>query len=105
MFDESSPLSEDVDSSLQPIIYFISSDGWVAVGGYPHACVLVGVDLVLDELSHALLVHVDAARLAVVNLAANHGWVGLSLHFKASNAVIMDVIRFKVALRSDLILC
>jgi len=43
-------------------------------------------------------VHVDAARLAVVDLAAHHRGVGVRLHLEARDAVPVDVAALKVAL-------
>lgn len=73
----------------------------VAVGRDPHAGKVVGVDFVLDELAPSLLVHVDAPRLPVVDLAAHHGGVGIGLHLEAGDAVSVDVAVLKVALRRE----
>lgn len=42
---------------------------------------------------------VDASRLAVVDLAADHCGVGVCLHLKASYAISMDVTVLKVTLK------
>ena len=42
---------------------------------------------------------VDAARLAVVDLAAHHRGVGVRLHLEARDAVPVDVAAVEVALR------
>lgn len=98
MFDEPSAVPKDVHSTLQTVVDFVPPDGGVAVRGDPHAGVLVGVDLVLDKLAHAVLVDVDAACLPVVDLAANHRGVSLGLHLKAGDAVVVDVIGLKITL-------
>lgn len=73
----------------------------VAVGRDPHAGKVVGVDFVLYELTPSLLVHVNAARLPVVDLAAHHGGVGVGLHLEAGDSVPVDVAVLKVALRVE----
>lgn len=45
---------------------------------------------------------VDASSLAVVNLAAHHGGVGVGLHLKACYAVPMDVTVLKVTLETKM---
>lgn len=42
--------------------------------------------------------HVDAAGLTVVDLAANHGWIGVCLHLEAGYTVPVDVAAFEIAL-------
>ena len=56
------------------------------------------MDLVLNKLSAPVLVHVDAARLAVVDLALDHRRVGARLHLEARDAVVVDVVALKVTL-------
>ena len=73
----------------------------VTVGGDPDAGEVVGVDAVLDELSAAVLVHVDSAGLPVVDLALHHGRVRSSLHLKPRDPVVVDVVCFKVALQKE----
>lgn len=74
---------------------------WVAVGRDPHAGKVVGVDFVLYELAPPLLVHVNAPRLTVVDLASHHGGVGVGLHLEAGDAVPVDVAVLKVALQTE----
>lgn len=45
--------------------------------------------------------HVDAPRLAMVDLTTNHCWIGVRLHFEASYTVPMDVTALKVTLGID----
>lgn len=73
----------------------------VTVGRDPHAGKVVGVDFVLYELAPPFLVHVNAPRLSVVDLAAHHGGVGVGLHLEAGDAVPVDVTVLKVALREE----
>lgn len=73
----------------------------VTVGRDPHAGKVVGVDFVLYELAPPFLVHVNAPRLSVVDLAAHHGGVGVGLHLEAGDAVPVDVAVLKVALRAE----
>lgn len=42
--------------------------------------------------------HIYAPRLAVMDLTADHCWIGISLHLKASDAVPMDIAALKVTL-------
>lgn len=45
--------------------------------------------------------HVDAASLAMVDLATDHSGVGVRLDLEASYPVPMDVTALKIALRND----
>lgn len=45
--------------------------------------------------------HVDATGLTVMDLAANHGWIGVGLHLKAGYTVPVDVAAFEIALGKD----
>ena len=56
------------------------------------------MDLVLDELSHTLLMDVDSTSLAVVNLTTHNCGVRLCLHLKTSDAIVVNVVRLEVAL-------
>lgn len=67
----------------------------------PHPCKVICIDLVFDELAATLFVHVDAASLAMVDLATDHSGVGVRLDLKASYPVPMDVTALKIALRND----
>lgn len=67
----------------------------------PHPCKVICIDLVFDELAATLFVHIDAASLAMVDLATDHGRVGIRLDLKASYPVPMDVTALKIALRND----
>lgn len=73
----------------------------VAVRRDPNPCKVICIDLVLDELAATLLVHVDAASLAMVDLATDHSGVGVRLDLKASYPVPMDVAALKISLRNN----
>lgn len=81
------------------VVDFVPPDRRVAVRGDPHAGEIVRVDLVVDELAETVFVHVDAARLSVVDLAVYDGWIRSCLHLEARNTVVVDVIRFKITLK------
>lgn len=73
----------------------------VTIGRDPNPCKVICIDLVFDELAATLFVHVDAASLAVVDLAPDHSGVGVRLDLKASYPVPMDVAALKIPLRND----
>lgn len=54
---------------------------------------------VLDKLTQAILVHVDASRLSVMDLALNNRWVGSSFHLESRNSIIVYVILLKISLK------
>jgi len=60
------------------------------------------VDAVLDELTQTILMHIDAARLTMMDLALDHGRIGSGLDLEASYAIVVDVIFLKVALENGL---
>lgn len=68
------------------------------IGRDPNARKVVRVYLVVYELSQARLMHVNAARLPVVDLTVYYGGVGAGFHFETGDSVVVDVVRFKVAL-------
>lgn len=79
--------------------YVFSPYRWITVGCDPHTSEVIGIDFVLYKLPPPLLVHVDASRLAVVDLATHHRRVGVRLHLKTCYTVSMDVTIFKVTLK------
>ena len=79
----------------------ISPDGRVTIRRHPDTSKCIGMDLVLQKLPSAVLVHVDASRLAMVDLAVHYCWVGPSLHLKPCYAIMMNVASIKVALLAD----
>lgn len=74
-------------------------DGGVAVGCYPNAGKVVVVDAVLEELSTAVLVNIDAAGEPVMNVTLDNGWVRSGFHLKPSYPVVVDVVVVKVTLQ------
>lgn len=78
---------------------FISPDCGIAIRRYPDAGEVIRMYFVLDELTTAIFVHVDAARLTVVYLTVHHSWIGTGLHLKARDSVVVDVISVKVTLK------
>ncbi len=79
----------------------LSPDRGVAVWGNPHARKVVCIDLVLDELASALLVHVDAACLSVMDLTAHYRRVSIRLHLETCYPVPVDAAALKVALQRE----
>ena len=75
-----------------------SPNCWVTVGRDPHAGKVVGVYFVLEELSPPVLMHVDAARLAVVDLTSHHCGISTGFHLKASDAIVVYIVGLKVTL-------
>ena len=53
------------------------------------------MNLVVDELAHAVLVHVDPARLSVMDFTAHYCGVGVGLDFETRDSVVVDVVRVK----------
>lgn len=43
--------------------------------------------------------HVDAARLAVVDLAVDDGGVGARLHLETGYSIVVDVVRLEITLK------
>lgn len=74
----------------------------IAVRCDPHPSKVICKDLIFNELAATLFVHIDAAGLTVMDLAANHGWIGVCLHLKAGYTVPVDVAAFKIALAKDM---
>ena len=72
--------------------------GGVTARRDPDAGEVIRVNPVFDELASPALVHVDAACLAVVDVTLHHRRVGARLHLEASDAIVVDVIAFEVAL-------
>ena len=74
-------------------------DGRVAVRCYPDAGKVVVVDSVLEKLSAAVLMNVDATSQSIVDVALHHGRICSGLHLKTSDTVVVDVVAVEVALR------
>lgn len=100
MFNETSAICEDINSSLMSIVYLILSDGGITMSCDPDPGVLVRVDFVLNKLPHAVFMHVNTASLAVVYLAVHHSRIGVGLHLKAGNTVVVNVVRVEITLEN-----
>lgn len=59
------------------------------------------MNLILDKLAQAVLVHINAPRLSVVNLALDHRRIGSGLNLEARYSVVMNVVFLKVTLRKN----
>jgi len=51
------------------------------------------------ELTKSILVNIDTPRLSMMYLTLDHRGIGASLDLKASNAIIVNIILLKVALK------
>lgn len=74
-------------------------DGRITIWGYPYTSEVIRVYFVLDELSAAIFVNVNAPGLTMVNLAPHHSWIGTGFHFKTSNAIIVNIVCLKITLK------
>lgn len=87
------------------VLYLTLGPHWpycgITVRCDPHPSKVICKDLIFNELSATLFVHVDATGLTVMDLAADHGWIGVRLHLKASYTVSVDVAAFEIALGKD----
>lgn len=70
----------------------------ITIRRHPDTGERVGMDLVLKELSSAVLMHVDAPGLSVMDLTVDHRGIGTGLHLKPCYTIMMDVTSVKVAL-------
>lgn len=98
MLNETAALAEYVHAALVAVVYLIAAYGGIAVGSDPDSRKVVRVYLVVDELSKAGLVHVDAAGLTVVYLAVHDGGVGTGFHLEPGDSVVVDIVRLEVTL-------
>lgn len=57
------------------------------------------MDAILDELAETVLVHINAARLAVMDVALDHRRIGARLHLEAGYPIVVDVVLLEVALQ------
>lgn len=73
-------------------------NGGVTVRCDPHPSKVISIDFILYELAPALLVHIDASCLAVVNFTAHHCGVSIRFYLKTCNSISVDVAALKVAL-------
>lgn len=98
MLDKSTTFSKYVDATLMSIIDLISPNRRVAVRRDPNPSKVIGVYLIVYELAEPRLMDVDASCLSVVDLTMDYGGVSAGFHLKTSDSVVVDVIRFEVAL-------
>lgn len=54
---------------------------------------------ILNELSQSILMHIDAARLTMMNLALDHCGIGASFDLKASYAIVVYIVLLKITLK------
>lgn len=70
----------------------------IAVRCNPNAGKVVGVDFIFDELATSIFMNVDSSRLTMMDVTFDDGRIGTGLYLKSGNAVIVNLIIFKVAL-------
>lgn len=97
MLDQAAALAEYIHATLMAVVYLVATYGRIRVRRDPHTGEIVGVDLVVDELPETVLVNVNTARLSVVYLAMDNGWICASLHLEARYSIVVNVVRFEVA--------
>lgn len=85
-----------------PVVDFVSSNSGITIRSYPHASKVIRVNFVVDKLTQAVFMHVNTASLAVMNFALNDSRVGTCFNFKAGNAVVMNVVSFKISLEQSI---
>ncbi len=73
-------------------------DSRITIRRHPDTSECVGMNLILQELSSAVLVHVNATRLTVVDFAVHHRRVSTSLDLKPCYAIVVNVASIKVPL-------
>lgn len=87
-----------VETYLMPVVDFVPSNSGITIRSYPHAGKVIGVNFVVDKLTQTVFVYVNAASLAVMNFTLNDSRVGTRFNFKAGDAVIVNIVSFKVSL-------
>lgn len=97
VFDESATFAEDVHASLVAVVDIVFTYRWITVRRDPHTGEVVRVYFVHEELAAATLVYVDPTGLPVMDFAADNGRVGSGFHFEAGDAIVVDIVRLKVA--------
>lgn len=99
MLDQAATLAEYIDTTLMPVVDLVPPDRRITVRRYPHAGEIIRVDFVVDELTQSVLVHVDAASLAVMDLAVDDGGIGACLHLETGYPIIVNIVRFEITLK------
>lgn len=61
-------------------------------------CKVIRMYTILYKLSQTILMHIDASRLTMVNLAFDHCGIGASLDLKSSNPIVVYIVFLEVAL-------
>lgn len=56
------------------------------------------MNAILDKLPEAVFVHINPARLAVMDVAFDHRRIGTGFHLKAGYPIVVDVVLFEIAL-------
>lgn len=98
MLDKSPPFPEYVHSPLMSVIYLVSPNSRVAVRCDPHSGEIIRMYFIINELSESIFVDVNSASLSMMDLTMHYGWIRSRLDFEACNAIVVDVVGFKVPL-------
>lgn len=75
-----------------------SLDNWHIIINRKLTSKIIGMYSIFYELSQSVLMHIDATRLTMMNVAFHDGWIGAGFHFKAGNSIVMDVILLEISL-------
>lgn len=57
---------------------------------------------IFNELSQSILMHIDAARLTMMNLALDHCGIGASFDLETSYAIVVYIVLLKITLKYQL---
>lgn len=96
MLDQTSTLAEYIHSTLMAIIYFVPTYSRIRVRRNPYTGKVIRMNLVVDELSQAVLMYIDAASLAVMDLAVNNGRISTGFHLETRYPIVVNVVSFEV---------
>jgi len=98
MFNKSSAFTEYINSTLVSIIYIITPYCRIAVRSYPNTSKIVTMNFVINKLTKTIFMNIDATCLTMMNFTMYNRWISSSFDFKTSNAVIVNIISFKISL-------
>jgi len=78
------------------IVYFVSTYSRVRIRCDPYASKIIRMNLVIDELSQTILVHVDAPSLAMMDFAVNNGRISSGFHLETCYPIVVNVVSLEV---------
>lgn len=98
MFNKPSAFSKYIYPTLVSIINIITTYSRITIRSNPNASKIITMNSIVYKLTKSIFMNIDSTCLAMMNFTLHNRRICSSFNFKASNAIIVNIISFKKSL-------